>query len=236
MSEGMQDPELKQVLGALLFASKKPLTVAEIRAALRETAQNGEPATQAFGDVAPADLQAALDALCAEIASARLGLVLVEVAGAYRFQSDAIAGTWVRQLLKIDKPQRLSRPALETLAIIAYRQPISRAEIEAVRGVGVDAMIRHLLELQLIRMAGRSDLPGRPMLYGTTQFFLEHFGLSSVKNLPGVEQLSRRDRERARSSHTECEPDNGSGKEAPSAPAESELALDDGGRHDPETE
>lgn len=125
-----------------------------------------------------------------------MGIILAEVAGRFRFQTDPTGGPWVRQLLNLDKPTRLSKPALETLAIIAYRQPITRAEIEAVRGVNIDSMMRNLLDLQLIRVLGRSELPGHPALYGTTNLFLEHFGLSSVKNLPGIEQLARREAER----------------------------------------
>jgi segregation and condensation protein B len=94
-------------------------------------------------------------------------------------------------MLDVGKPTKLSRPALETLAIIAYRQPISRAEMEGVRGVTVDHVLRMLMEMQLIKIVGRSELPGRPMLYGTTQLFLEHFGLKDIKQLPGIEELAR---------------------------------------------
>lgn len=191
-------PELKQVLGALLFASRKPITAEELRAVLAQVDQNGGDTAHTFGKIQENDVRAALAQVQAEIAEQKSGIIIVEVAGGFRFQTDPAGGPWVRQLLNLDKPARLSKPALETLAIIAYRQPATRAEIEALRGVNVDAMMRHLLELQLIRIMGRSDLPGRPLMYGTTQLFLEHFGLSSVKNLPGVEQLSRRDAERVR--------------------------------------
>jgi segregation and condensation protein B len=126
-----------------------------------------------------------------DLASARLGFSIAEVANGYRLVNDASCGPWLRRLLEKGKPSRLSPPALETLAIIAYRQPCTRAEIEAVRGVEVDQMVRNLLELQLIRLVGRSELPGRPWLIGTTQKFLEHFGLNSLDDLPGVEELRR---------------------------------------------
>ncbi|MFH1968855.1 MAG: SMC-Scp complex subunit ScpB [Verrucomicrobiota bacterium] len=190
-------PELKQVLGALLFAARKPIAAGELREVLAQVNQNGGDA-HAFGKIQESDIRTALEQLKTELVERKLGLILMEVAGGFRFQTDPAGGPWVRQLLNLDKPAHLSKPALETLAIIAYRQPTTRAEIEALRGVNVDAMMRHLLELQLIRIVGRSDLPGRPLMYGTTQLFLEHFGLSSVKNLPGVEQLSRRDAERVR--------------------------------------
>jgi segregation and condensation protein B len=197
-TEANAQPELKQVLGALLFVARKPIAADELRAILAQVAQNGEDTTHSFGKIQERDIRTALEQLKTELVERKLGLILVDVAGGFRFQTDPAGGHWVRQLLNLDKPARLSKPALETLAIIAYRQPTTRAEIEALRGVNVDAMMRHLLELQLIRIVGRSDLPGRPLMYGTTQLFLEHFGLSSVKNLPGVEQLSRRDAERVR--------------------------------------
>ncbi|MDD5677541.1 MAG: SMC-Scp complex subunit ScpB [Kiritimatiellae bacterium] len=193
--EANAPPELKQVLGALLFAARKPIAVDELLAVLAQVAQNDKDAAHSFGKIKESDIRTALEQLKTEFAERKLGLILVEVAGGFRLQTDPAGGPWVRHLLNLDKPARLSKPALETLAIIAYRQPATRAEIEALRGVNVDAMMRHLLELQLIRIMGRSDLPGRPLMYGTTQLFLEHFGLSSIKNLPGIEQLSRRDAE-----------------------------------------
>jgi segregation and condensation protein B len=97
----------------------------------------------------------------------------------------------VRQLYPESKPARLSGPSLETLAIVAYRQPITRADIEAVRGVAVDGIVQSLLEKGLIRIAGRSEAPGRPLLYETTQNFLEHFGLKNLEQLPNSTELRR---------------------------------------------
>lgn len=196
--ETIVQPELKQVLGALLFGAKGPLPLKELRRVLAQTAETVGDYTRPFGEATEADLRAALEQLNADLAARRLGLHVAEVAGGFRLQTDMVCGPWLRELLDLRKPNRLSRPALETLAIIAYRQPIARAEIEAVRGVNVDAMMRGLLEMQLIAMVGRSDLPGRPMLYGTTQLFLEHFGLKTITELPGIEQLCRREEERAR--------------------------------------
>ncbi|MCL1887929.1 MAG: SMC-Scp complex subunit ScpB, partial [Kiritimatiellaeota bacterium] len=121
-----------------------------------------------------------------------MGVSLVERQGGWRFQSQAAAGPWLRQLLKAGRPQRLSRSALETLAIIAYRQPISKSEIEAVRGVGVDHLVKALMELHLIRITGRSELPGRPFLYGTTAAFLDHFGLRNLGELNAVDPTLQR--------------------------------------------
>ncbi|MCU0857478.1 MAG: SMC-Scp complex subunit ScpB, partial [Pontiellaceae bacterium] len=114
-----------------------------------------------------------------------------DVAHGFRLQNEINCGPWVRTLLDKDQNARLSKPALETLAIIAYRQPILRSEIESVRGVAVDQVLRNLVEMQLVRVVARSDLPGRPWLFGTTRRFLEHFGLRSLDEMPGMEELRR---------------------------------------------
>ena len=115
-----------------------------------------------------------------------MGMELVEISGGYRFQTASDCGRWVRKMLNKGKPTRLARPAIETLAIIAYRQPVSRSEIEGIRGVSAGHVIKALMEMQLVRIIGRSDLPGRPFLFGTTNAFLDHFGLKSLKELEGV--------------------------------------------------
>lgn len=191
-------PELKRVLGAMLFGSRQSVSVADMRRVLTEVAEAQPEEGKAFGKLSEADVAAALEQLRADLAACPIGLRLVEVAGGFRFQTDAECGPWLRHLLDIGKPARLSRPTLETLAIIAYRQPVTRAEIEGVRGVTVDTIVRNLLELQLIRIVGRSPLPGRPLLLGTTQLFLEHFGLKDLKELPGIEQLCRKEEEYGR--------------------------------------
>ena len=193
MEETHRAAELKQVLGAIIFAAQHPLALKDIRKLLTEVAAGSDDATAlAFSEIKETDLKVALDELCAEQQQFTIGMHLTEVAGGYRFQTDVACGLWVRHLLNLGKPVRLSRPGLETLAIIAYRQPVTRAEIESVRGVAVDHVLRLLMELQLVRIVGRSDLPGRPMLYGTTDLFLEHFGLTDIKQLPGIDELSRR--------------------------------------------
>lgn len=185
--------ELKQVLGAIIFAARQPMSVGAIRKLLQETAEINREEAGVYGSVKDAELKACLRQLQTECETSKTGVHLVENADGFRFQSDPTGGPWVRHMLNVGKPTRLSRPALETLAIIAYRQPISRAELEAVRGVAVDHVIRMLMEMQLIKIVGRSELPGRPMLYGTTALFLEHFGLKEVKDLPGIAELSRMD-------------------------------------------
>ncbi|MDD4872220.1 MAG: SMC-Scp complex subunit ScpB [Kiritimatiellae bacterium] len=182
-------PELKQILGAMIFGCNRSLSVKEMRKCLQEVAQMEGGETAAFEKVTEADVRAALDNLATDVRTACCGLHLGEIAGGSRFHSDASCGKWLRHLLNAGKPNRLSRPALETLAIIAYRQPASRADIEAVRGVTVDHIIKTLLEMQLIKIVGRSELPGRPFLYATTLVFLEHFGLKDLSELSSMEPM-----------------------------------------------
>lgn len=117
-----------------------------------------------------------------------LGMELVEVSGGFRFQTSSDCGKWVRKMLNKGKPARLTRPTIETLAIIAYRQPVARSEIESIRGVFAGHVIKALMEMQLVRIIGRSDLPGRPFLFGTTPTFLNHFGLTSLKDLEPIKK------------------------------------------------
>lgn len=117
----------------------------------------------------------------------QIGVDLVEASDGFRFQTASDCGKWVRKMLNKGKPTRLSRPAIETLAIIAYRQPVSRSEIESIRGVYAGHVVKALMEMQLVRIIGRSDLPGRPFLFGTTPTFLEHFGLKSLKDLESIQ-------------------------------------------------
>ena len=186
---------LQQVVGALLFGSDHPLTVEEIRACLKGVAEAEEEpgeTIKVFAEASPREIGDAVESIAKELSRLELGLEVAEVNGGYRFQTQASCGRWVRNLLKLDRPNRLSRPALETLAIIAYRQPISKSEIESIRGVVVDHIIKALMELHLIRIVGRSDLPGRPFLYGTTSTFLDHFGLKNLNELNELDPTLQR--------------------------------------------
>ena len=182
---------LQQVVGALAFGADHPLTVDEIRACLREVAKD-DPDTAPFAEASVRDVREALDAIEKELSRLGLGIELSEVSGAFRFQSQACCGRWLRLMLRKERPNRLSRPALETLAIIAYRQPIAKSEIEGIRGVTVDHIIKALMELHLVRIVGRSDLPGRPFIYGTTASFLDHFGLKSLAELNDMDPTLQR--------------------------------------------
>jgi segregation and condensation protein B len=183
---------LKNVIEALVFGSPKPIQVSEILAVL--TAAGSPEASEeirALVGTKSAQVQEALNELKEDyIASAR-GFRLVEQVNGWTLVTNPEASPWVKQLYPEAKPTRLSGPALETLAIIAYRQPVTRADVEAVRGVAVDGVMQVLLDRSLVKITGRADVPGRPLLYGTTEYFLQHFGLRTTEELPNSEELKR---------------------------------------------
>ena len=220
MSDPNVIPELKQILGALLYAAANPLPLSEMRKIVQSTGANMTGAYHDFEKVTDADMAAAMDELRRTLEAQKVGVHVAEVANGFRLQNDVNCGPFLRFMLERGRPNRLSKPALETLAIIAYRQPCTRAEIEGVRGVAVDQIIRNLLEMQIIRIVGRSELPGRPWLFGTTQKFLEYFGLKHVKDLPGIAELQRMEEaQRAREAASKAE------AEPVFEPAESPAAL-----------
>lgn len=147
------------------------------------TPREPKPASEPVQTISISALRKVLEELQRQFRELNCGIELIEVAGGYRFQTASDCGKWVRKMLNKGKPARLSRPAIETLAIIAYRQPVSRSEIESIRGVYAGHVVKALMEMQLVRIIGRSDLPGRPFLFGTTPAFLDHFGLKSLKDL-----------------------------------------------------
>lgn len=193
MSESTVDvlPELKQIVGALLFAAKEPLTIKRIRKAMIETGNGFSGPYEQYAKATDQQIEGAIEELKEDLDKAHVGLHVARVAEAYRLQNDAACGPFVRALLEKNQVMRLSKPALETLAIVAYRQPCLRSEIEEVRGVSVDAVLRKLIDMQLVRVVRRSELPGRPWLFGTTQKFLEHFGINQIEDLPGSQELKR---------------------------------------------
>jgi segregation and condensation protein B len=201
-------PELKQILGAMIFGANRPLSIKEMRKCLLEVAENERGPTAAFAQVKPSEIAAAVEELAVDLVKTPGGFLLKEVSGGFRLQSDPACGRWLKHLLDKGRPRRLSMPALETLAIIAYRQPVSRSDIEGVRGVSVDHVIKLLMELHLVRIAGRSDLPGRPFLYATTRTFLDHFGLRDLKDLESIQpgMLAARQMSMSRRVDAEDEP------------------------------
>ena len=184
---------LGKVIEALLFSAQKPLSIGEITTAIKRGEDDGADGTpNEFARVKNAEVAAALEELKVEYIQQSRAFQLVEKAEGWQLATDPAFGRWVRQLFPALKPARLSAPALETLAIIAYRQPITRADVEAVRGVNIDGVLQTLMERGLVKIAGRAEIPGRPLLYETTQFFLDHFGLRNLDELPNAAELRRR--------------------------------------------
>ena len=181
--------ELKNVLEAILFSAQKPLSPRELAAICADAAEHGG---REFAKAKPREISEALETLAAEHETADRTYRLTCVAEAWQFTSDQACAPWIKALVgQKQRAPRLSKPALETLAIIAYRQPLTRAEMEEIRGVSVDGVIGTLLERELVEIAGRSDAPGRPQTYGTTQLFLEYFGLRGLEELPNAEELQQ---------------------------------------------
>ena len=184
--------QLTQVIEALLFSAQKPLTTCELIEALRSAGESDELLPNEWARVKEAEVAGALQQLRTDYTLSPRGFQLVEKAEGWQLASHPACGRWVRQLFPGPKPARLSPPALETLAIIAYRQPVTRADIEAVRGVTVEGVLQNLMERGLVKIGGRADVPGRPLLYETTHFFLDHFGLRTLDELPNAEELRAR--------------------------------------------
>jgi segregation and condensation protein B len=183
---------LNQVVEALLFSGQKPLSARELVGAIKGAGDADELIPNEFSKATEAQVAAALEQLKIEYVGQGRAFQLVEKAEGWQLVSDPAYASWVRQLFPAAKPARLTPPSLETLAIVAYRQPITRADVEAVRGVAVDGVLQSLMERGLVKIAGRAEVPGRPLLYETTQFFLEHFGLRDLDELPNAEELRRR--------------------------------------------
>ena len=169
----MSDNNVKTVIEALLFASEKPLMPEQIKDALDNLATD--------------EIRKNIEELKDEYAKANRGMRIVEIAGGFQMITPPAVASFLRKLYKGRRVERLSQPALETLAIIAYKQPVTRLEIESIRNVNVDGMIKTFLEKGLIRITGRKKAPGRQKVYGTTRQFLEHFGLKSLDELPKIE-------------------------------------------------
>lgn len=170
----MEISELKPIIEALLFVSGDPVPLRRLVEVLEQE---------------PDMVSMAVDELAADYAARPGGLQLLDVAGGYQLRTRQEHAVFVRRMLEKKKKVTISGPALETLAIIAYRQPLTRPEIEAVRGVTVDGVLRSLLDKRLIKVAGVKDVPGRPNIYRTTKTFLEFFGLNSLADLPPIENL-----------------------------------------------
>ncbi len=185
--------ELKYILESILFSAQHALEPKELRALLAAAAeQSDDTAVKALRKTSPNAIATALAELAREHEQAQRSYRLACVAGAWQFVSQPEFAPWIKALVgHKSRAPRLSLPALETLAIIAYRQPVTRAQIEQVRGVAVDGVMQTLLERGLVAQVGRAEVIGRPVTYGTTDAFLEHFGLRSLEDLPAADELRR---------------------------------------------
>ncbi len=186
--------ELKLILEAILFSAQKPLSLKELREVLAAAVEHaeGDETVRGLRKAKDSELSIALEQLSQDHQQAQRSYRLACVAGAWQFVTQPEYAPWLKALVgRKARPPRLSQPALETLAIIAYRQPLTRAEIEQVRGVSVDGVMQTLLERGLVGQLGRAEVIGRPMTYGTTPLFLEYFGLRSLEDMPAADELRR---------------------------------------------
>ena len=198
--------DLSSVIESLLIASEEPITAPElarlVRARLAEIEDGVTEEEEDYGkaaeladdlkELSAIDEEAVIEAIAAlnrKYDRGKRSFAVVERSKGWKIYTRPEYGGFVRQLFPGLKPRRLSPPAMETLAIVAYRQPVTKASIEHVRGVSSDSILQKLLDRELIKIAGRADLPGRPLLYGTTDFFFEHFGIKSINELPNAEEL-----------------------------------------------
>jgi segregation and condensation protein B len=186
--------DLKFILESILFSAQKPLSVKEIRDVLGNAAEqdDADATVKGLKKIKEADVTAALEQLAQEHEDAKRSYRLACVAGSWQFVTQPEFSPWLKALVGVKaRPPRLSQPAPETLAIIAYRQPITRAEVEQIRGVNVDGTMQTLTERGLVEAIGRAEVVGRPMTYGTSALFLEYFGLRALEDLPAADELRK---------------------------------------------
>ena len=198
--------DLPAVIESLLIASEDPLSSSEIARLVRnrlaeledgvEDGEECEETERAFAkevgknsEIKEETVVDAIQTLNRKYERGKRSFSIVERSKGWKIFTRPEYGGFVRRLFPGPKPRRLSPPAMEALAIVAYRQPVTKASIEHVRGVSSDSIIQKLLDRELIKISGRADLPGRPLLYGTTDFFFEHFGIKSIDELPNSEEL-----------------------------------------------
>ena len=174
-----QSPTVESVIEAILFATDEPLPESKLAGIVETTGKQ---------------VRECVESLNARYETHGNAFRIEQIAGGYQMLTQPIYNAWLKKMLRVRSDSKLSPAAMETLAIIAYKQPIIRADIEAIRGVAVGEVIRSLMYKGLVKIAGRAEILGRPMLYGTTKKFLEIFGLNSIKDLPKAEDLKNPDR------------------------------------------
>lgn len=174
----MQDQEAKAVIEAILFMAGETVTLDTIRNIIEIDKYNTERLVKE---------------LISDYSIKNTGLFIVEVAEGFQMVTNPACAPWVKKLLSTAVPKKLTQSSLETMAIIAYKQPIVKAEIEAIRGVNSDGVVKTLLDKRLIKILGRKEVPGRPLMYGTTNEFLQYFGLKNLSELPTLKEFQEVD-------------------------------------------
>jgi segregation and condensation protein B len=174
----MEDREAKSIIESILFISGEPVSLDTIRKLIEVDKYNTDRL---------------LKDLIHDYALRNTGLLIVEVAEGYQMVTNPACSPWIKKLLSTSVPKKLSQSSIETLAIIAYKQPIIKAEIEAIRGVNSDGVVKTLLERRLVKILGRKEAPGRPLMYGTTPEFLQQFGLKNLSELPTLKEFEEID-------------------------------------------
>jgi len=174
----MEDKEIKSVLEAIFFIAGEPISIDSLKNIL---------------EMDSTEIERLVKELISDYTIKNSGLLITEVAGGIQMVTNPACAPWVKKLLSTAVPTKLSQPSLETLAIIAYKQPIIKAEIEAIRGVNSDGVVKTLLDRRLIKILGRKEVPGRPLMYGTTKEFLQYFGLKDLSELPTLKEFQEVD-------------------------------------------
>ncbi|MDP2927207.1 MAG: SMC-Scp complex subunit ScpB [Candidatus Omnitrophota bacterium] len=172
----MEENNLKSAVEALIFASERPITTEQIKKVL--------------GDLDTPSINKIITELKNEYEAQNRGIRVVEIAGGFQMITNSNFAPFLKKLFKNRYSDKLSKPALESLAIVAYKQPLTKSEIESLRNVNVDGVVKSLIDKNLIRICGRKKIPGRPFVFSTTREFLEHFGLKSLADLPKMEDFT----------------------------------------------
>jgi segregation and condensation protein B len=179
MEDSLEVERIKSAIEALIFIVNKPLFIEELK--------------ELFENLDASQIREIIDSLKKEHEERGSGIRIVEIAGGFQMVTAPENASIIKSFYKIKHTEKLSGPSLETLAIVAYKQPVTRIDIEAIRGVNVDGVVKTLLEKNLIRIVGRKEVIGRPFVYGTTRLFLDYFGLKSLEELPKIEEFAQQD-------------------------------------------
>jgi segregation and condensation protein B len=208
----LEDHQLKSAIEALLFVSGNPLTLDRLKGIFE-------------AEATPEQIEEQIRTLQREYSDRGAGIMLSEVAGGYQLATRPELFGWIRKFKAVKVSSRLSKPALETLAIVAYKQPITRTEVEAVRGVNIGGIMRNLMERRLVKIVGKKDVPGKPMMYGTTLDFLQYFGLKDLSALPTLKEFQELEAGEEVMEEMPSAPEN---RDEPDGSSETDTPADDG--------